>query len=60
MRDGQWWAVEVHGLPAGSQNMTQGADWAEAQTMAEDLVRLTHEFAGIEGPFIVTLAERPQ
>lgn len=54
-RNGKWWVVEVHGLPEEYVNMTQGATWAEAQEMAEDLVRLTHEFAGIDEAATVDL-----
>ncbi|NEA41973.1 type II toxin-antitoxin system HicB family antitoxin [Streptomyces sp. SID11385] len=54
-RSGNWWAVEVQGLPDQYVNATQGATWAEAQEMAEDLVRLTHEFAGIDEDYTVVL-----
>lgn len=39
VRDGQWWAVTVHGLPAGAVPHTQGSNWENATKMAADLVR---------------------
>jgi predicted RNase H-like HicB family nuclease len=49
------YAVEIHGLPDGHLNWTQGSDRAEAQEMAEDLVRITQEQAGLEGDYSVRL-----
>ncbi|MEU6444860.1 type II toxin-antitoxin system HicB family antitoxin [Streptomyces sp. NPDC047046] len=39
-RDGNWWAVEIHGLPENHIGFTQGRTWKQAQEMAVDATAL--------------------
>jgi predicted XRE-type DNA-binding protein len=38
VRDGRWWAVEVHDLPPKHFGFTQGRDLEDARRMAQDAV----------------------
>ncbi|WP_194373229.1 type II toxin-antitoxin system HicB family antitoxin [Streptomyces alkaliphilus] len=39
-RDGNYWVVEVHGLPPNHVGVTQGRTWAEAEEMAADVISM--------------------